>query len=267
MIRFSHFFITAVTLAVVSAVAPAQTADEGSTAAPAEAPPEVEVSLNDQALQAYGWMIGQERGLFLGFSEAELKQVLTGLVRNATRLPQPANIEELIPIVENLVKAKAEAFEAARVREIETASAENLKAGEEYIAELVAEGNVEKTSSGLHYTLVDEGIGRRPSGNDIVRIRYTGKLVDGTVFDASENRGDHIDTIFSGLIRGFQEGLEIVREGGSIKLIIPPDLGYGNEPNGGIPPGSTLIFDVELIELNPMDFDVEGSGAGFPGSY
>jgi FKBP-type peptidyl-prolyl cis-trans isomerase len=260
VIRTLQFSFPAILLAGSTVVAGAQDVPAADNETPA--PPEI--SQHDQALQAYGWMIGQERGLFFGYTEDELNQILIGIVRNARRLPEPENIRDLIPLVESIVSAKAEGFESARTQAIEAASTGNIAAGSEFIAKLVAEGAVEKTDTGLHYELVDEGIGRRPSGNDIVRIRYTGQLIDGFVFDSSETAesGGHLDTVFSGLIPGFREGLEMVREGGKIKLFIPPDLGYGDVPAGNIPPGSTLVVEVELIELNPMDFDVGGPESG-----
>jgi len=175
-------------------------------------------------------------------------------------LPAPDNMEQLAPIAEQFVKAKAAAWDEQRNALIESTAADNAKAGADLLADLLSNGEVKKTSSGLHYNIIDEGIGRHPSGNDLVRMKYKGSFIDGTVFDSSGEDGkQHIDTMYRNLISGFQEGLKMVREGGSIKLYVPPELGYGDEPTGDIPPGSTLVFDLELIELNPIDFDIGGA--------
>ena len=113
-----------------------------------------------------------------------------------------------------------------------------------------------KTASGLMYFMENEGTGDKPKASDVVKVHYTGSLVDGTVFDSSVKRGTPIEfPIGVGrVIPGWDEGIALLSEGGKAKLIIPAELGYGARGAGGvIPPNATLIFDVELIEIVKKD--------------
>jgi FKBP-type peptidyl-prolyl cis-trans isomerase len=114
-------------------------------------------------------------------------------------------------------------------------------------------GNIQETPSGLKYIVIEEGTGDKPTNGKKVKVHYTGKLEDGTVFDSSVKRGVPIEfTLGVGqVIKGWDEGIADMKVGEKRQLIIPPDLGYG--PNGYppvIPANSTLIFDVELVEIN-----------------
>lgn len=114
-------------------------------------------------------------------------------------------------------------------------------------------GDIQTTASGLQYIVIEEGTGDKPTKGQKVKVHYTGKLEDGTVFDSSVKRGVPIEfTLGVGqVIKGWDEGIADMKVGEKRQLIIPPDLGYG--PNGYppvIPANSTLIFDTELVEVN-----------------
>ena len=109
-----------------------------------------------------------------------------------------------------------------------------------------------KTSSGLEYIETEAGTGAQAEAGKTVSVHYTGKLQDGKVFDSSVSRGDPI--IFQlgkgQVIKGWDEGIALMKVGGKAQLIIPPDLGYGERGAGGvIPPNATLVFDVELVDV------------------
>lgn len=114
-------------------------------------------------------------------------------------------------------------------------------------------GDIQETPSGLKYIVIEEGSGDKPTNGKKVKVHYTGKLEDGTVFDSSVKRGVPIEFALGvgQVIKGWDEGIADMKVGEKRQLIIPPDLGYG--PNGYppvIPANSTLIFDVELVEIN-----------------
>ena len=120
------------------------------------------------------------------------------------------------------------------------------------------------TKSGLKYVDIVIGDGELPSVGDKVKVHYTGTLLDGTKFDSSRDRNRPFEFPLGAgrVIKGWDEGLATMRVGGQRKLIIPPDLGYGSRSAGQIPPNSTLIFDIELLEIikqfKDTDFDLPG---------
>lgn len=107
------------------------------------------------------------------------------------------------------------------------------------------------TDSGLVYQELVAGTGRSPSIDDVVRAHYHGTLADGTVFDSSVQRGQPIDLPLRRVIPCWQEGIPMMKEGGKARLTCPPDIAYGNRAVGAIPAGSTLTFEVELIQVLP----------------
>lgn len=115
------------------------------------------------------------------------------------------------------------------------------------------EPGVQTLPSGLQYKVVREGPanGLRPKLNDEVKVHYEGKLANGEVFDSSYQRGQPAAMPLNALIKGWQEALQLMRPGDEWVLYVPPELGYGSEGAGQIPPGSALIFRIELIDVLP----------------
>lgn len=114
-----------------------------------------------------------------------------------------------------------------------------------------AKEGVKVTASGLQYKVIKEGVGAQPSAEDEVTVHYTGKLLNGSVFDSSVNRGEPATFPLNRVIPGWTEGVQLMKEGAKYEFYIPSDLAYGPQgiPNV-IPPHSTLIFEVELIKVN-----------------
>ncbi|MDO5588043.1 MAG: FKBP-type peptidyl-prolyl cis-trans isomerase [Bacteroidales bacterium] len=125
----------------------------------------------------------------------------------------------------------------------------NAKAGKEYLANNAKEESVKVTESGLQYLVVKEGNGKKPGPNDVVTVHYTGRLIDGTVFDSSVERGEPATFAVGQVIPGWVEGLQLMSEGSAYRLFIPSELAYGEHGTGPIQPNSTLIFDVQLLKV------------------
>jgi FKBP-type peptidyl-prolyl cis-trans isomerase FklB len=131
----------------------------------------------------------------------------------------------------------------------EMKSSANRKAGESFLAENKSKTGVVSLPSGLEYLVLKEGTGPKPLPSDKVRCHYQGTLLDGTIFDSSIQRGQSIEFNVKGVIPGWTEALQLMAVGSKWRLFIPAELGYGDQQAGQIPPGSTLIFDVELIDI------------------
>lgn len=134
--------------------------------------------------------------------------------------------------------------EAAKMGEV------NAKAGENFLAENAKRPEVKMTATGLQYEIVKEGDGPTPNRGDRVTVHYTGKLIDGTVFDSSVERGEPATFGVTQVIPGWVEALQMMKTGSQWRLYIPSKLAYGPNGAGGvIGPNATLIFDVELIKI------------------
>jgi FKBP-type peptidyl-prolyl cis-trans isomerase len=109
---------------------------------------------------------------------------------------------------------------------------------------------VKPTASGLYYIETKKGSGPSPKATDMVKVNYTGRLVDGTVFDSSEKNGQPVEFQLNQVIPGWTEGLQLMKKGGKATLIIPSSLGYGPRGGGPIPPYAPLVFEVELLDIS-----------------
>jgi len=126
----------------------------------------------------------------------------------------------------------------------------NKAAGEKFLAENKNKPGVKTTASGLQYKIIKEGTGKQPTAESKVKVHYHGTLLDGKVFDSSVERGEPIDFTLNQVIPGWSEGLQLMKEGAKYILYIPDSLAYG--PRGAPPqigPNSTIIFEVELLEV------------------
>jgi FKBP-type peptidyl-prolyl cis-trans isomerase FklB len=131
----------------------------------------------------------------------------------------------------------------------EQKSAVNKKAGEEFLTANKIKPGVVTLPSGLQYIVLKEGTGPKPLATDKVKCHYQGTLLDGTIFDSSIQRGQPIDFTVTGVIPGWTEALQLMPVGSKWRLFIPASLAYGDQQAGKISPGSTLIFDLELLEI------------------
>jgi len=126
----------------------------------------------------------------------------------------------------------------------------NQADGEKYLVENKKKEGVKTTASGLQYKSLKEGAGPQPKASDTVTVNYRGTLIDGTEFDSSYKRGEPATFPLNGVIKGWTEGLQLMKKGSKFQFVIPPNLAYGERAVGAdIGPNSTLVFDVELLDV------------------
>lgn len=134
--------------------------------------------------------------------------------------------------------------------ELQKQAAENLKRSNDFLAKNKQRDGVKVTDSGLQYEVLAEGSGASPTPSDTVVVNYKGSLIDGTVFDSSYERNTPATLPLKGVIKGWQEGLQLMKEGAKYKFYIPADLAYGAKGAGDrIGPNEALIFEVELLKV------------------
>lgn len=141
-------------------------------------------------------------------------------------------------------KVRAEAMEAQKKTVAEAAGK-----GAAFLAENAKKAGVKATASGLQYEVITEGTGATPVASDMVKVHYEGKFVDGKVFDSSVQRGEPATFRLDQVIPGWTEGVQLMKVGSKYKFTVPPELGYGPEGAGPIPPNSVLVFEVELLGI------------------
>lgn len=237
------------TLPVVT-VLPAQT-QEGAQQPPQGQPgqipqgelPAAEIE-PERILETYGFIVGLQSGIQeFNLEEEEFEAFLRGLRDAQAGEEMPEGLEAMLPQLQAYLGAR----QAAVVQE---RSRENRAEAEQFFGRIEEEEKgVEKSEEGLYYRIEEPGEGDRAGPNDRVSIHYEGRLLDGTVFDSSHERGEPVEFPVGGVIPGMAIGLQKIREGGKITLFVPPDLAYGDQSQPAIPPGSALIFEVELIEV------------------
>ena len=127
---------------------------------------------------------------------------------------------------------------------------ENKTKGEKFLADNKNKPGVKSTPSGLQYSVITEGTGPKPTASSTVKVHYTGKLIDGTTFDSSVDRGEPVEFPLNGVIKGWTEGVQLMSKGSKYKFYIPAELAYGDRGAGNaIGPNETLVFEVELLDI------------------
>ena len=172
---------------------------------------------------------------------------------------QGINVDDFAQAISDVLNRKETAISHNEAREIVNKyfeelgakmNAENIEKGKAFLAENAKKEGIITLPSGLQYQVLQEGNGKKPSATDRVKCHYEGTLIDGTLFDSSIKRGQPAVFGVNQVIKGWVEALQLMSEGSKWRLFIPSELGYGAQQAGEmIPPHSTLIFEVELIEV------------------
>lgn len=211
-----------------------------------------------QIAEAYGWIAGQQLGLRqLEFTKAEIEAMARGMIAMAAGAQPTFDPQAMEPELQAFMRSKAEAFETKRQAFMAQLRTKNLADGTAFFTNLKTNKNVVELPSGLRYEILKPATGAVAKPGQIATIHYTGSFVTGETFGTTAESKQPIDIPMQaataenpdGTIAGMVEGLSKVGVGGKAKLYIPPSLAYGDSGNQGIPPGATLVFEVEVVSV------------------
>ena len=193
------------------------------------------------------YAIGLDMGNNLKKNDVEIDaDVLARAIKDVASGSKPLMTEQ--EAKETLMALQKE-LQAKQQEKSKALGEKNKKEGDEFLAKNKKQEGVKTLPSGLQYKVITEGKGKSPKASDTVTVNYAGKLIDGTEFDSSYKRGQPATFPVGGVIKGWTEALQLMKEGSKWQLTIPADLAYGEQGRPGIPPNSVLIFDVELISI------------------
>ncbi len=194
------------------------------------------------------YIIGNDIGNSLSQikDEVNLTLIMQGISDKINGKETKINREVATPIMRRFDQHMSEKIKKAE----DELCAKNKAEGQKYLEENKAKSGVITTASGLQYTILTEGSGPKPKETDQVKVNYFGTLIDGTEFDNSYKRGQPTEFQVSGVIKGWTEALQLMNTGSKFKIFVPSELAYGDRSAGPqIGPGSTLIFEIELLEI------------------
>lgn len=180
--------------------------------------------------------------------EIDTQYYMQGMTDIQNKTPLQMTDAQIIQTLSNLQKEQAEKIQQQRQSLAKT----NLAASEAYLEENAAKPGIKTLDSGIQYQVITEGTGPKPSITDTVTVNYEGKLIDGTVFDSSYQRGEPATFPLKGVIPGWQKALTQMPVGSTWVIFIPPALAYGEQgtPDGSIDPNQALIFKVNLMKID-----------------
>jgi FKBP-type peptidyl-prolyl cis-trans isomerase FkpA len=230
--------ISALLLAAVAMTWGCEKKDDATDAATSEEAASVGRTEEENTIYALGAMLGERAVQPLQLSPAEVEILVEGLSATATGDKSEVSIEEYGPKFQEFAQARAAA-----------AAAEEKQRAQGFLDNATKEQGAETTSSGLIYRSIKGGEGASPAASDVVTVHYHGTLTDGTVFDSSRERGEPARFALNEVIPCWTEGVQRMKVGETSQLVCPADIAYGDRANPGIPPGSTLVFEVELIGI------------------
>lgn len=195
----------------------------------------------EKASYAIGLQIGKSLKAQNADADIVMPSMIAGLNDGLGGKEAKLKPEELQSVMQKM--------QESMMKRVQEAAEKNLKDGDEWLAKNKSKAGLKTTDSGLQFEVVKEGSGRQPSDEDIVKVHYTGTLINGEKFDSSRDRNEPAEFPVRGVIPGWTEALKLMKAGGQYKIAVPAKLGYGAQGRPGIPANSVLLFDVELIEV------------------
>lgn len=213
---------------------------------------ETEVKLDtEQAKQSYS--VGVSTGRYLDSTIAEYNKMEVPLDKELILRGLQDALADKAVVTESEIETALVALDQ-KFREKQTAVAEAeaqaaQSEGKVYLEKNAAKEGVTVTESGLQYEVVTAGTGAKPTAQDVVKVHYTGTLIDGTKFDSSHDRGEPAQFPLNRVIPGWTEGVQLMNVGSKFRFVIPSELAYGERDMGTIKPHSVLVFEVELLDI------------------
>lgn len=216
-------------------------------------PVEAETPALESEAQKQAYALGASLGLYINNRVAEYEKYDLALDKDLAIQGFTDGLSDNLQFSMQELQTLAQGADAmfrAKQTEVQNEQAStNIAEGEAYLAENANKEGVVVTESGLQYEVLTEGEGASPTSDDTVKVHYEGRLLDGTVFDSSYARNEPAVFPLSRVISGWTEGVQLMKEGSKFRFHIKPELAYGERSTGKITANSTLIFDVELIEV------------------
>jgi FKBP-type peptidyl-prolyl cis-trans isomerase FklB len=201
-------------------------------------------SFEDQVSYSFGYLMG--KNYTENLKNVDLDAFINGLKIAATGKIPSLSEEEMSKVLTQF-KQQVDAKQLIVHQQL---AEKNAKAGTQFLAENKQKSGIKTTASGLQYQVLQQGTGKTPTASSTVKVNYEGRLLDGTVFDSSIARQQPAEFQVNHVIQGWTEGLQLMKEGGKYRFFIPANLAYGEIGAGdAIEPNSTLIFDVDLLEV------------------
>ncbi len=249
-----------VALSLIATLGLAACQPQQSATEQAAAPAIKKEEMTDAQKQAYA--MGASMGMFVFTRNKQMEQFGEGLDTAAIMQGMKDGMNDTLLFETDEIQQLAQAGEQAmRAKQQEMATQlaeENLVKGAEFLAENGKKDGVVTTESGLQYEVMVAGEGASPVATDTVKVHYKGTLLDGTEFDSSYSRGEPAVFPLNRVIPGWTEGVQTMKEGGKTRFFIPSELAYGERATGNITPNSTLVFEVELLEVVKPETEAEG---------
>lgn len=198
----------------------------------------------DQLGYSYGYLMG--KGNTETLKDLNIETFVLGLEDAIKGKPATLSDEQMATVLNQYKKR----LEAKQLVEFQEQAEKNAQEGKNFLAENAKKSDIITTKSGLQYQVLQQGTGKSPKLTSTVKVNYEGRLIDGTVFDSSIARNHPVEFKLNQVISGWTEGVQTMKEGGKSRFFVPSNLAYGDVGAGdAIGPNSTLIFDIELLEV------------------
>ncbi len=212
-------------------------------ASPPAAAPAAPKYTDEQLIETMGWFVGKRFGLSdLALTKEQTDAFVRGLQLAIDGKESPYDLQQAGPSIDEFVQKKQQAYMAKVKSQSQSESAA-------FFAKLKDNKNIVQLPDGLCYEILTPGTGDYPKPTQTVKVNYTGKLINGTVFDSSATHGGPVQLALDQVIPGWAEGIQKINKGGKIRLYVPSSLAYGDQGNQAVPPAATLIFEVELLDI------------------